>query len=104
MSNLITTESIESKTKVTGEFEVRDLFFMIAYVGMSYVMSGAVHENLQIPFLLFSVFVSGFLTKKSSFNKKRRNYESLYFLLTRDETVYRPKTWEVDEDAGEKET
>lgn len=90
MSNYITTESIESKTKITGEFEVRDLFFMVAYVGLSYAMMSMVAQQLHVPFLLFSVFVSLFLTKKSSFNRKRRNYESLYFLLTRDETVYRP--------------
>ena len=90
MSNYITTESIESKTKITGDFEVRDLFFMVAYVGLSYAMMSIVAQQLHGPFLLFSILVSLFLTKNSSFNRKRRNYESLYFLLTKDETVYHP--------------
>ena len=75
---------------MTGDFEVWDLFFMIAYVGMSYAMMSMVADQLHIPFLLFSTATALFLTKKSSFNKKRRNYESLYFLLTKDETVYHP--------------
>ena len=90
MANYITTESIESKTKITGEFEVRDLFFMITYIGLSYAMMSMVADQMHIPFLLFSACMAALLTKKSSFNKKRRNYESLYFLMVKDETVYHP--------------
>lgn len=86
----ITTDSIESKTKVKGNFEVFDLFFMLGYVGISYGLMGMVHETLHIPFMIFSFLMAGFLTMKSTFNKKRRNYESLYFLISKDLTVYRP--------------
>ena len=40
--------------------------------------------------MIFSVLMAIFLTAKSTFNKNRRNYESLYFLLTKDDSTYRP--------------
>ena len=87
----VTTESIESKTKVTGIFEVFDLFFVLGYISISYVlMRSLVHPKLEVLFMIFSFLMAGFLTFRSSLNKKRRNFESLYFLLTKDECVYKP--------------
>lgn len=95
----VTTESIESKTKVKGNFEVFDLFFILAYISVSYALMGTlVHQKLQPFFMLFSALMAGFLTWRSSFNKKRRNFESLYFLITRDVAVYLPFFTSEDKD------
>lgn len=90
MATRTTTQSIESKTKVWGSVEIFDFFFVGAYTGLSYALSSMVHDKVRVLFMIFSVAMSIFLTAKSSFNKNRRNYESLYFLLTKDDSTYRP--------------
>lgn len=65
------------------------LFIMI-YVQLSYGLRLYVHPSLRIPFFVFTFIVAFFLTSKSSMNKRRKNYESLYFLITADLAVYRP--------------
>lgn len=90
MSKMTATESVESTAKVTSFLDVFDLFFMVGYVGVSYIFSALVHEKLRLPFFVFSFFMAGFLTMKSTFNRKRRNYESIYFLIISDRSTYRP--------------
>ena len=85
-----TTESLESKTRVYAGFEVFDLFFVMGYLMISYGLSDLVHDRLKIPFMIFSFLIAVFLTTKSTFNKKRRNYESIYFLIMKDVSTYRP--------------
>ena len=90
MAKSITTESIESKTKVFGNFDVFDLFFVMLYVFLCYGLRIYVHPMLRVAFLVFSAAVAVFLISPSLGNKKRKNYESIYFLLARDVTVYHP--------------
>lgn len=101
MSKKRATESVESTAKVTSFLDVFDLFFIVGYISISYIFSGTVHEKLRLPFLIFSLFMAGFLTMKSTFNRKRRNYESIYFLLIRDVSTYRPYTPYVQGDDDE---
>ncbi len=90
MATKITTQSFESKTKVWGNIEIFDFFFIGAYTFFSYSLASMVHEKLRLWYMIFSILMAVFLTSKSSFNKNRRNFESLYFLLTKDESTYRP--------------
>lgn len=94
----VTTESIESSSKVTGNFEVFDFFFLLIYTFITIALSSYVHEKLTIAYYIFSAIMAVFLTAKSPFNKYRRNYESIYFMLTRDTTVYIPYYRENGED------
>ena len=89
MANLTTT-SIESKTKITPFWEVKDFFFIIIYCIISYVFSAEVHDWLHIPFAIFTLAMATFLTAKSGLNKNRRNIEGIYFLIKKDISVYRP--------------
>ena len=77
------TEEIESPAKATKHIEVRDLFFFLGYLALAVCFRGLVHDRLQIPYLLFSALMATVLTMKSFFNKKRRNYESIYLLISR---------------------
>lgn len=95
MARTITTESIESKTRVFGSFDVFDLFFIMLYVFLCYGLRIYVHPALRAAFLIFSAAVAIFLVSPSGGNKKRKNYESIYFLLARDVTCYRP-FWRKD--------
>ncbi|MBS6799162.1 MAG: hypothetical protein KH297_04690 [Firmicutes bacterium] len=85
-----TTESIESKNKISEHFDVFDLFFVSVYMAVSLIFKSMVNNRLGTAFMVFSALIAGFLTMRSSFNKKRRNYESIFFLLQKDMKVYRP--------------
>lgn len=90
MAKNITTQTLESKAKITDWLDVADMFFLAVYIGLSYVLLGEVHEYLHIPFMIFSSLMGAFLTMKSPFNKRRKNYESIYFLVAKDIAIYRP--------------
>lgn len=99
MASRTTTQSIESKTKVWGNIEIFDFFFIGAYVAISYALSSIVHPKLRLIYMIFSVIMGIFLTARSSFNKNRRNYESLYFLFIKDSFTYRPFRMEGKDNA-----
>ena len=90
MATYTTTETIESKTRVIAGYEVFDLFFMFIYLGATYIFSGMVHPRLYAFYYIFSFLMAGFLTTKSALNKKRRNFESIYFLIIRSKDGFRP--------------
>lgn len=90
MAKTVTTTSIESRNRVFGSYDVWDFLFIMIYVMLSYGLRLYVHPSLRVPFFIFTFIVAIFLTSKSSMNKRRKNYESLYFLITADLAVYRP--------------
>lgn len=90
MARTITTESVESKTKVIFDYDAYDLFFIVIYAAISFGLRSEVHDSLRGAFMIFSIVIAIFLSSKSSLNKKRKNYESLYLLITRDTATYRP--------------
>lgn len=100
--NIPVAEEIESPSKVTKRIEIFDFFFVVFYMVICIGLKSMVSERLSIPFLIFSFFMAIFLTGKSLYNKKRRNYESLYFLLTKDRVVYKPFISGEDRDENAK--
>lgn len=86
----LVTEQIESPNKVTKHIEVKDFFFVLFYMAISFALMDFVHQGLRVIYMIFSGFCCLFLTAKSPFNRKRRNYESLILLYTKDDRVYRP--------------
>lgn len=85
----IITEEIESPVKVTKGIEFFDLLFFVCYLGVSFAFSSMVSDKLTVPFIIFSAIVALILTAKSPFNRRRRNFESIYFLLKNDRKVYK---------------
>ena len=77
------TQDIESPAKATKHIEVKDMFFFLGYITIAFAFKNLVHDSLEIPYLIFSALMAGFLTMKSYYNKRRRNYESLYILTSR---------------------
>lgn len=92
------TENIESPSKVSKHIEAADFFFMVIYIGICVAIMGMVHEKLKVAYIIFSCVMAIFLTSKSIFNKKRRNYESIYLMLVHDLNVYKPIYGEADEE------
>ncbi len=86
----VVAQEIKSETKVGKSIYLFDLFFVVVYLGVSFIFASAVHEGLTILFYIFSFGCALFLTAKSHANRKRRNYESIILFLRRDKEVYRP--------------
>lgn len=98
MSNMkyLVTKDIDAPATVQLGIKVFDIFFVLAYSGIAFALKGVVHPVFQIPYILYSVCMAVFLTMPSRFNRRRRNYESLLFLLHKDKTIYRPIYTPVD--------
>lgn len=86
----VVVQDIKSETKVGKNIFLYDFFFLLVYGAVSMMLSNLVHSSLHIPFYIFSAVCAIFLTMKSTWNKKRRNWESLMLYLRRDREVYRP--------------
>ena len=100
MANNVITD-IESKNKATRHLNLGNLFFIIGYMMVAYMLRGMVHTLLLFPYLLFSLACSIYLSMPSRFNQGRNNLESLFLLLRADRTVYRPYVEGGAERAGQ---
>lgn len=83
-------QDIKSETKVGKSMFLYDFFFLLTYGAVSFMLANMVHSTLKIPFYVFSGCCAVFLTMKSSWNKKRRNWESIFLYLRKDREVYHP--------------
>ena len=90
----LVTQEIESPSKVSKHIEIVDFFFVLVYMAVAYSLSPLVHPHLKIIYFIYSFLFSIFLTSKSVFNKKRRNYESIILMLRHDINIYRPVYYE----------
>lgn len=99
----LVTEEIESPNKVSKYIMVADFFFVLIYMGIAFSLMSQVHDRLHIPYLIFSLAFSIFLTCKSMFNRKRRNYESLFLMFRHDLNIYRA-VYDYDREETEEET
>ncbi len=83
------TEEIESPNRVWKNVDAVDFFFVVGYVSVAFALRSLVHPALHIPYLVFSLFFAVFLTCRSMWNRKRRNYESFFLMIKHDTSVYR---------------
>ena len=86
-SNVIT--DIESKTRVTSHLNMAGLIFVVAFLGVAFIMKNHVNMLVRIPYYLFNLASAVFLVLPSRYNKGRSNLESIFVLLRKDTTVYR---------------
>ena len=86
----LVAKDIKSETKVSKNIYIYDFFFILIYMSVSLVLANLVHPSLKIVFFIYSLVMAVFLTAKSYYNKKRRNYESIMIMLRRDKESYTP--------------
>ena len=86
----LVAKDIKSETKVSKNIYIYDFFFILIYMSVSLVLANLVHPSLKIVFFIYSLGMAVFLTAKSYYNKKRRNYESVMIMLRRDKEIYSP--------------
>lgn len=88
----IVVQDIKAETKVGKSIYLFDFFFLLTYATVTFMLSSIVHSMLKIPFFIFSGVCALFLTMKSSWNRKRRNWESIFLYIRKDREVYYPIT------------
>ena len=86
----LVAKDIKSETKVSKNIYIYDFFFILIYMSVSLVLANLVHPSLKIVFFFYFLGMAVFLTAKSYYNKKRRNYESVMIMLRRDKESYSP--------------
>ena len=86
----VVVQDIKSETKVGKSIYLFDFFFLLTYGAVTFLFGIVVHSILRVPFYIFSGLCAIFLTMKSSWNKKRRNWESLFLYLRKDRNIYYP--------------
>ena len=86
----LVAKDIKSETKVSKNIYIYDFYFILIYMSVSLVLANLVHPSLKIVFFIYSLGMAVFLTAKSYYNKKRRNYESVMIMLRRDKESYSP--------------
>lgn len=102
----LVAQEIKSETKVSKNIYLFDFFFLILYMAVSVIFGTLVHESLRMFFYVYSFLAALFLTGKSHYNRRRRNYESIAILIRRDMQVYHPVlniSREPEKEEGEKE-
>ena len=86
----VVVQDIKSETKVGKSIYLFDFFFLLTYGAVTFLFGSVVHSILRVPFYIFSGLCAIFLTMKSSWNKKRRTWESLLLYLRKDRNIYYP--------------
>ena len=86
----VVVQDIKSETRVGKSIYLFDFFFLLGYASVSFMLSNMVHSSFKIPFYIFSAICAIFLTMKSTWNKKRRNWESIFLYIRKDREVYYP--------------
>lgn len=73
----------------TSNISAFDLAFIGAIMLGSLIFSFLVYPIFKIPYFLFCFFLATYLTAKSKTNPKRRNFQAIYYAITRNRYVYR---------------
>ena len=84
------TKEIESQIKVYGKIYAYDFIFLVIHGIMTFLFKSLVNEHLLILYYLFSAIMAIILTSPSTFNRQRRNYQSILIYLKRSDVLYRP--------------
>lgn len=95
MADTVVTD-IESKNKVSRHLNFGNLFFVIGYLMVAYMVRGLVSPLLQIPYFVFSGVCAVLLSIPSATNRGRNNLEALLLMRKADKTTYRPMPEEGD--------
>lgn len=90
MEENIVTNELKAEPKIAGKVFISTFFFLLFYWVLFYNIRIFVHSSLMVPYTIFAISTGIFLTTPSLFNRKRKMYQSIFLLLKRNRTVYRP--------------
>ncbi len=86
----IVPQELRTKTKLYRFIYLSDLLFIMAYVAVMNFFSLFVAKEISALYFIFNILVSISLTAPSPFNKQKKMYHSLLYLIIKDKWVYKP--------------
>ncbi len=86
----IVTQELKSRTQINKWLYLADLGFVGLFIACGFMFQGLVHQSLHIPYYIFNGVLGLGLTFRSPFNKRKRMFQSLYYLLLGDRILYKP--------------
>lgn len=91
-TEFIVIKQIKTPVKLTRKLYLYDFAFILIYVAFAEQLSVMVHEWLYYPYMASSILWACFLTKKSSFNLEKRNWQTLVYYLLRRKVYFRSES------------
>lgn len=83
----------KEETMLVGSIAIQDMFFIAVYTTVIYFSTKElIYPPLEILYLIFNLLASVVLRIKTKWNPEKRVYQSLYYLLSKDRSVFVPIT------------
>lgn len=81
-------QELKSQVQIWNMIYLQDFVFIIAFFMISSIFKSFVHDYLRNFYLIFNFFVAVILTSPSPFNKQKKIYHSIFYLIIKDTSVY----------------
>ncbi|MGN2371458.1 hypothetical protein FDB15_18305 [Clostridium botulinum] len=81
-------KEISSEMKFSRKFYLFDIVILISSLSIGWLFSSMVYTKIIFFYYIFIFFGTVFLLMRNKFNPKKRNFQTVYFALKRDRTVY----------------
>ncbi len=88
MSVYIVPQELKSPVKVAKHFYLYDLVFILIFFCAMSVAGSCVHDAVKLFYNIYNILAALILTRASSFNPQKRIFQSIFYKLFRDRTVY----------------
>ncbi|WP_294363789.1 DUF5592 family protein [uncultured Clostridium sp.] len=81
-------KQIRSLTKLTKSIYLYDLAFIGIFMCISWILDFYVYKPLLVPYFIFMFIMAIYFRGFSTINPKKRNYQSIYYILVRNRKTY----------------
>lgn len=89
MDQYIIPKEISSEMKFAKNFYLFDLVFIVGALGIAWLLSACVYSKLVFLYYIFVFLGAVFLAMKSKHNPEKRNFQTIYYAIKKDKTVYK---------------
>ena len=81
-------KEIKSAMKITKSLYAYDLVFLVCFMCFAWLLDILVYKPLLVPYYIFMFIMGLYLRGNSLINPKKRNFQSIYYIVIRDRKSY----------------
>lgn len=85
-------KEIKTETKVLKFIYLFDVIFLVAWIAVGLMIKNIVYTDLQTVFLVVHIIFGLIVRANSPYNKQKKIYEAVSFLIKKNRNVYKPIT------------
>lgn len=82
-------KELKSAPKI-GKFYLLDIGFVLIYWLSFFCLRNLVATSMRIPYFIFNFVVAVILVMPSMWNPGKRMWQAIFFILTKDKSIYKP--------------